>query len=240
MGIGDGITAMIRLGLVGLACLISVAAAAETQTDPFETLNRKSQNLNDAVDKRLMRPVARGYSQLLPLSVRRSIGRVYGNLQDIGDAVNNLLQGKPGAFFSDVVRVGINTTIGLGGMFDPAIRLGLNDHDEDFAQTLAKWGVSRGPYLVIPFLGPSSLRDVFARSINNRVDSLLRLRPINHRNAVYVARFVHTRADLLGTDKVVFGDRYLFFREAYLQRRQYLELDGQIVADPFGNDFDEL
>jgi len=231
---------MIRLLFIGLVYIMSASVAAETMLDPFESLNRKTQNVNDTADKRVMRPIASSYSQMLPVLVRRSIGRVYGNFKDVGDAVNNLLQGKPGAFLSDIARVSVNTTMGIGGIFDPASDLGLADHNEDFAQTLAKWGVPRGPYLVIPFLGPSSVRDIFARPFSNLIDPLLNMRPIYHRNVVLGARLIETRADLLGTEKVVFGDRYLFFRDAYQQRRQYLELDGEIIDDPFDGEFDDF
>ena len=229
---------MIQPVLIVALCLASFGVSSETINDPYEAFNRKSQNFNDAADKRLMRPVAGLYSRFLPSPVRRSIGGFYGNLKDVGDALNNLLQGKPVEFLSDVVRVSINTSIGIGGIFNPASSLGLNDHNEDFAQTLAKWGVPRGPYLVLPILGPSSLRDVFTRPIGSIVDPLFYLRPIYHRNSLYSARLIDTRAELLGTEKVVFGDRYLFFRDAYIQSRRYLELDGQIVDDPFGAEFD--
>ena len=202
---------MIPRILLVLLCLMSAGAASDSMVDPYEALNRKTQKFNDVTDKRVMRPLAIAYNQLLPLAVRRSVGGVYGNLKDLGDALNNLLQGKPSEFLSDFVRVSINTTVGLGGIFDPAGSLGLNNHNEDFAQTLAKWGVPRGPYLVLPMLGPSSLRDVFTRPVSSVIDPLLYLQPIGHRNALYGARLIDTRAALLGTEKVVFGDRYLFF-----------------------------
>ena len=138
------------------------------------------------------------------------------------------------------MRVVINTTIGLGGFLDPASNLSLPNENEDFSQTLAKWGVPRGPYLVIPFLGPSSLRDIFGRAINNRLDPLRYLSPVANRNVLYVSRFVHDRANLLVTEDAIFGDRYLFFRDAYLQRRRYLELDGEINEDPFSDAFEDF
>jgi phospholipid-binding lipoprotein MlaA len=175
----------------------------------------------------------------MPGPAYNAVNRVFGNLADVGDAVNNLLQAKPGAFISDLLRVSVNTTIGLGGLFDPATKLGLVNHEEDFAQTLAVWGVPRGPYLVMPLLGPSSLRDAFARPVNNRADPLRYLRPVAHRNSGFGVRLVQQRAELLSADSVVFGDRYLFFRAAYVQRRQYLEQDGR-VDDPFDDEFDDF
>ena len=223
-----------------MVCFMMVLAAFGASADindPFERVNRSTQGFNDFADRHFMRPIADGYGRVLPGPVYRSLGRVYSNFEDVGDAVNNLLQGKPGAFISDLLRVSINSTIGLGGFFDPASRLGLPDHDEDFAQTLATWHVPRGPYVVIPFLGPSSLRDVFARSIGGRMDPVIYLDLVSHRNTTYAMRLVHQRADLLTADSVIFGDRYIFFRDAFVQRREFLENDGEIDDDPFEDDF---
>lgn len=236
MGDGHGKATMNKIALlfyIGVA--VSLQAAAETQ-DPLEGLNRKTQSLNDFADRHFLRPVASGYRAVLPAPAYRATGRVFANLDDLGDAVNNLLQAKPGAFINDVLRFSINSSIGIGGLFDPASRLGLTNHNEDFAQTLACWGVPRGPYLVLPFLGPSSLRDAIARPFSNRTDPLRYLRPVSHRNLGLGLRLIHQRADLLTADAAVFGDRYLFFREAYLQRRAYLEKDGE-VEDPFDDEF---
>lgn len=216
-----------------LVCWSSTLIAA----DPLEKWNRKVQRFNDVADERLVQPVARGY-QKLPAPVRHAAGNVYGNLADVGDLANNLLQGKPGDGISDLLRIAVNTTIGIGGLFDPASRLGLVDHNEDFSQTLATWGIPRGPYLVLPILGPSSLRDALARSVNNRSDPMIYLHPVSHRNSLMALRLLHQRAELLTAERAVFGDRYIFFREAYQQRREYLENDGE-VDDPFDDDFDE-
>ena len=240
MGVRDGIATMIRALLFCLASWFAFHAYGETVSDPFEKFNRQSHHLNETFDEHLARPVAGSYRRLLPVPVKRSLDRFYGNLEEAGDAVNSLLQGKADAFVTGVLRVAINSTLGLGGFLDPASRLGLENYDEDFAQTLAKWGVPRGPYLVIPFLGPSSLRDVFARAINTRVDPVRYLRPVDQRNVVYATRFTHVRANLLVAEEAVFGDRYLFFRDAYLQRRRYLELDGEVAEDLFSDEFDDL
>lgn len=237
MGVSHGVKVVVHSILVGVILSFSLLAVAEETSDPFESLNRRTQGLNDYADEHFMRPVARGYGKVLPEPVRFSIGRVYGNLRDVGDAVNNLLQGKPVAFLGDLARVMVNSTVGLGGLFDPASQIGLRNHDEDFSQTLATWGVPRGPYVVIPFLGPSGLRDVFGRAVNNRQDPLIYLHPVDHRNTTGGMRLVHTRNGLLLVDSVVFGDRYIFFRDAYIQRRQYLENDGEIEEDPFSDDF---
>lgn len=144
--------------------------------------------------------------------------------------------GKPGDGFRDLLRIAINTTLGIGGLFDPATELGLIDHNEDFGQTLAKWGVPTGPYLVIPFLGPSTLRNAFAGMVDIRLDPLIYYYPVAHRNTIIGMRIIHQRSELLAMESVVFGDRYLFFRDAYLQRREFLEQDGE-VEDLFDADF---
>ena len=221
-----------------LGVLIGLPATAEV-SDPLESLNRRTHAFNDLADKHVLRPVASGYRQVMPVPVYNAAGRVFGNLNDVGDAVNNLLQAKPGAFINDLLRVAVNTTVGLGGLFDPATKLGLTNHEEDFAQTLAVWGVPRGPYLVLPFLGPSSLRDAFARPVGNRADPLRYLRPVAHRNLGLATRLVQQRAELLNVDAAAFGDRYLFFREAYGQRREYLEQDGR-AGDPFDEEFEDF
>ncbi|MAM80775.1 MAG: hypothetical protein CMP89_08460 [Gammaproteobacteria bacterium] len=240
MGKLNGASPMNWLLLTLLLCTLSLNAFGQDVADPFEGANRKSHALNQIIDERFAGPIASGYSHNLSGPLERSLDRFYGNFADVGDAVNGFLQGKPRVFLFSTLRVVINTTIGLGGFLDPASNLSLPNENEDFSQTLAKWGVPRGPYLVIPFLGPSSLRDIFGRAINNRLDPLRYLSPVANRNVLYVSRFVHDRANLLVTEDAIFGDRYLFFRDAYLQRRRYLELDGEINEDPFSDAFEDF
>ena len=136
VGVNHGAASLNRSMVCFMLVLAAFGVSADIN-DPFERVNRSTQGFNDFADRHFMRPIADGYARVLPGPVYRSLGRVYSNFEDVGDAVNNLLQGKPGAFISDLLRVSINSTIGLGGFFDPASRLGLPDHDEDFAQTLA-------------------------------------------------------------------------------------------------------
>ena len=184
----------------------------------------------------MTKPAARAYRKVIPGWTRKLLGNVFSNLRDVNDAVNNILQGKIGAGLSDVTRVVVNTTLGLGGLFDPASAMGLKDHQEDFGQTLAKWGLPPGPFVMIPLLGPGSLRDVVARPLDTGMDPLLYLYPVSHRNTGQGLRLLGQRAGLLQLEKAIFGDPYLFIRDAYLQRRAYLAADGQ-VEDPFGDDF---
>ena len=217
-----------------LLCLLPLFAIADE--DPFESVNRGMQTVNDTADRLLIRPIAVGYDKNMPVPVRRLTSNFFGNLIDVGDGVNNLLQGKPKDAVNDVGRVLVNTTIGIGGLFDPATAMGIADHDEDFAQTLAVWGVPRGAYIVLPFFGPSTIRDLFGRSVDVTYDPLRHYYPVSHRNTLFAYSMINTRAAFLGADSVVFGDRYIFFRDAYLQRREFLEKDG-MVEDPFGDDF---
>tara|TARA_B110000881_G_C18466231_1_gene458882 strand:+ start:194 stop:868 length:675 start_codon:yes stop_codon:yes gene_type:complete len=223
-----------RLLTVFLALVCSgVTMASE---DRFETINRKVHGFNDFMDTKLMRPAAKAYKKVLPAPVRYSVRNFVGNLSDVGDIINNALQGKPKQALSDFGRVLVNSSIGIGGLFDPASRMGLVDHDEDFSQTLAVWGVPRGPFIVIPGLGPSDARGIFGRASNEGVDPLPYYHPVPHRNSLATVRLLSIRAKLLAVDGVVFGDKYIFYRDAYLQHRKFLETDGR-VDDPFGDEF---
>ena len=233
MGVSDGETQM-RLLIMFLALVCSgVTMASE---DRFETINRKVHGFNDFMDTKLMRPAAKAYKKVLPAPVRYSVRNFVGNLSDVGDIINNALQGKPKQALSDFGRVLVNSSIGIGGLFDPASRMGLVDHDEDFSQTLAVWGVPRGPFIVIPGLGPSYARGIFGRANNGRADPLPYYHPVPHRNSLATVRLLSIRAKLLAVDGVVFGDKYIFYRDAYLQHREFLEKDGQL-DDPFGEEF---
>ena len=214
--------------------LFSVSSFANE--DPYEGVNRKIHNFNDFADAKLIRPVAVGYNKVMPNPAKRLVSNFFGNLVEVGNGLNNLLQGKPKQAGNDASRVLINTTIGIGGLFDPATRMGLRASDEDFGQTLAVWGVPRGPYIVLPFLGPTTVRDVFSRAVDSTLDPLRYYYPVSHRNSLFGFSVLHTRSQLLAADAVVFGDRYIFFRDAYLQRREFQEKDGEI-EDPFDDEF---
>lgn len=213
-----------------------VWAEADVDPDPWQGLNRAIHEFNETADKYFLKPVARGYDKVTPNFVRRGVGNFFSNLDDVDNLVNNLLQGKVGAGASDLARLVVNTTIGLGGILDPASSMGLEKHEEDFGQTFSVWGLPRGPYLVIPFLGPSTVTDALGRPVNSVLDPLIYLHPVDHRNRLIFTRVVDDRATLLSAERAVFGDRYIFIRDAYLQRRDYLINDGE-VDDPFADDF---
>ena len=213
-------------------------ATEEKNPDPWENMNRRMFKMNDNLDRILLKPVAKAYNKVMPNFLLRAVDNVFGNLGDIGDAINNLLQGKVKESASDVGRVLVNSTIGLGGLFDPASKMNLVDHDEDFSQTLAKWGVPNGPYLVLPLVGPTTLRDLLTSPVDTRLDPLRYHYPTSHRNIIYGVDIIHSRSGLLAAESVIFGDRYTFIRDAYLQREQYKSSDGQL-EDYFDDDFDD-
>jgi|TARA_Y100000310_G_scaffold344331_1_gene456482 phospholipid-binding lipoprotein MlaA len=217
--------------------LILLCSAVGAQTsDSLEALNRKSHGLNEVADRILLQPAAKIYTKVCPLFVRKGVRNFFNNLDDINVALNDALQLKFRAAASDIGRLLINSSVGLGGLFDPASKMGLYKNQEDFGQTLAVWGVGSGSYFVIPLLGPSSIRDSMGLMVDAAFDPIWTLRDIRARNSLYALDRLHVRADLLSAESLVMGDRYLFFRNAYLQRREYLINDGE-VEDEFGDEF---
>ena len=222
---------MHKLTIPGLILLLMVGSNAFANEDPWMGFNQKVQGFNDKADRYFLKPVAKGYEAVLPQFARNSVNNFFSNLDDVTNAVNNTLQGKPLAGVSDVGRIAINTTLGIGGLFDPASGLGLAKHNESFGQTLSVWGVPKGPYLVLPLLGPSTLTDALSRPVDSRLDPVRYLHPVDHRNRSMALRLLDQRAALLKAEDAMFGDRYIFLRDAYLQRRNYLVNDGQVKDD---------
>ena len=215
---------------VWLSALVCVQAAS-AQDDPWEPINKKVYGFNEGADKLVLKPIEKTYTKVVPQFARNNIRNVFSNLSDVSIATNNLLQGKPLRSFSDLGRIIVNSTLGLAGLFDPASGLGLVKHNESFGQTLTVWGVPKGPYIVLPLLGPSTLTDAIARPFDSALDPVRYLYPVDHRNTTFAARVIDGRAGLLAAESVVFGDRYIFLRDAYLQRRNYLVNDGNVEDD---------
>ncbi len=207
------------------------------EIDPFEGVNRVFYELNfNLLDPVIIKPIAIIYDDLTPKPIRQGFRNFFSNLDEVPSLVNNVLQGKFGQAANNAERFLMNTTLGLGGFLDIAKRAGLQPgEDEDFGQTLAVWGVPDGPYLMLPFFGPSTLRD----APSNFVDSLLD--PFSYNDSLPVRvvikgiDLIALRADLLGIDDVISGDKYLFIRDVYLQNREYVISDGAI-----DDDFDDL
>ncbi len=217
------VCAVISLGVLG-GC-----ATANDPRDPLESVNRGIYQFNDGVDRMVLKPVAEVYQAVIPPVARTGVSNVFANLNDVVVALNNLLQGKVSEALSDVGRVLINTTAGLFGLFDVATPVGLEKHDEDFGQTLGYWGIGDGPYLVLPLLGPSNLRDTAGRVVDYNADPVTYIDPTRDRNQVQGLRLISRRAELLSASRllsVAALDEYEFVRDAYLQRRRNLIYDG--------------
>ena len=197
--------------------------------DPWEGLNRKTFAFNDALDRAVLKPVAQGYQRVTPSFVQEGVNNFYGNLEDVGTGLNNFLQGKIAEGLSDTGRVIANTVFGVFGLWDVATPLGLEKHDEDFGQTFGRWGLDDGAYLVWPFLGSSSVRDSVGLIFDFSVDPVLQHKPVRVRNTMTVLRATSKRADLLDASRILEEaalDKYVFQRDAYLQRRRNQVYDG--------------
>ncbi|MEW6331094.1 MAG: VacJ family lipoprotein [Pseudomonadota bacterium] len=198
-------------------------AEQDNARDPIEGFNRAMYTFNDKFDRYLLKPVARGYRAITPKPVRRGISNFFSNLHDPGVMLNNLLQGKPKQAGSDLGRFLVNSTLGIAGLFDVASKMGMEKHNEDFGQTLGKWGVGEGPYLVLPFLGPSNLRDGAAKPVDWETYPPNHMEETSTRDKMLVVEVVDTRAQYLEAgdilEQAAGQDPYIFVREAYRQRR---------------------
>jgi phospholipid-binding lipoprotein MlaA len=222
--------------LCGVVCLVLTAGCASTGNprDPFEPVNRGIYQFNDAFDTVLVKPAAELYRLFVPDVARTGVSNFFSNLNDVIVGVNNLLQGKLTHAASDVGRILVNSTVGVLGLFDVATRLGLEKHNEDFGQTLGYWGIGDGPYLVLPFLGPSSVRDTVGWYGDFYAWPISYIEDDRERNAIIAFRFVTVRADLLEASRILETaalDPYQFVRDAYLQRRRNLVYDGKPPLD---------
>ena len=223
--------------LVVLLGLVSGCASTPNGDpgDPYENTNRKIYNFNDSLDRRIMQPIARGYVNMTPKPVRSGVTNFFDNVGSLNVMANDLLQGKGVQFLSDTGRFVVNSTIGLGGLFDPAKKMGLRAHNEDLGQTFGVWGAGEGAYLNIPLAGPSSFRNAPG------IVSAMLLNPLTYLNPVVniplaVVSAVNTRANLLDATNIrdqAALDPYTFVREAYRQQREYKIYDGNPPGDGF-------
>ena len=204
------------------------------ENDPFEEINRTTLKINKTLDTAIATPVATLYQKVTPDFIEVGIYNIISNVDDINISLNNILQGKIKEGLSDIARFTVNSTLGLGGFIDVASKMGLQKHNEDFGQTLGFWGVPHGPYIMLPGLGPSSLRD----TVGMIPDAFLSPRILlNHEPTIYSLKFldlIDTRARYLGLENIVIGDEYLFIKDAYYQNREFDSLDGE-VEDDFDN-----
>lgn len=208
---------------------------AVPRSDPWERFNRKVFALNEELDAAFLRPVARIYNAVVPDLVQTGVENVFSNVSDAWSAVNHLLQGKAKSGLLMTVRFATNTLVGLGGLLDVATDMGLEREREDFGQTLGRWGLGPGPYLVLPLLGPSSLRDTAAMPLNLAASLPLLVHQKEASYALSGLQVLQTRADLLGAGRVVSEialDKYVFLRDAYLARRRNEVFDGDPPPEP--------
>lgn len=226
---------MCLLALFGLLTgCTSIGSDYRDPRDPLESFNRTMYSFNEGLDEAVIKPVSQGYKAITPVPVDRGITNFFGNLSDIGSAVNNLLQFKLTRAVSDTGRVVINSTIGILGFFDVASNMNLEKYGEDFGQTLGVWGIGPGPYIVLPILGPSNGRDAIGRVVDWYLDPVVYVEPESAQYALHGVKLIDTRADLLGASRVMQEaalDPYQFVRDAYLQKRRNDIHDGNAPLD---------
>lgn len=223
----------LRLVLAVSALLVPLAgeAAQARNTDPWQALNRPVYRFNKFVDRHLLRPVAVAYRNYVPGVARTGVRNFFNNLDDVNVLANDILQLKMRAAANDAGRLAVNTTLGLGGLFDVATGFGWEKNYEDFGQTLGYWGVGDDGYLVLPLLGPSTLRDAVAMGADYWLNPVRLVRDSSSRAGLLTLDVIDTRVAYLPAEELIRGDEYVFVRNAYLQRRDYLVADGRIEDD---------
>lgn len=232
--------------LLGAGCATAPAAGgaarAGVPADPWESWNRKVFAFNEAIDEAVLKPVALAYRDAVPALVRRGVGNFFGNLGDVWSSANHFLQGKLQTGLEMGMRVAANTMFGIAGVLDPATEFGLVRRSEDFGQTLAVWGVGNGPYLVLPLLGPSTLRDTAALPLDRYGGSPSRWFSDYNTYVVTSVQVLQLRAELLDTTRLVDQaslDKYSFVRDAWLARRLDQIYDGSPPLEAFDDGADD-
>ena len=217
-------------------CSFSVAADQASDADPYQNINQKIFSFNKSLDDYIARPLAKFYVAVTPDFVERGISNVFGNLKEVTNVFNDVLQGKFSQALNDAGRFGVNSTLGVAGLFDVASLLSLKKSEgEDFGQTLGYWGVHEGPYLMLPLIGPSTLRDAPSKVVDRITDPLDYLSHNTDRIIVRGTMLVSMRASLLEYDNLISGDSYTLVRDVYLQKRAYQVTDGAVE-----DEFDDL
>lgn len=207
------------------------AVAQAHEDDPWEGFNRSMFAFNDTIDTYALKPLAQGYRTVTPDFLEEGIGNVFNNVGEVRNLTNNLLQGKLHAAGVDTARLLFNSTFGLLGFFDVASKMGLQRNDEDFGQTLGVWGLGSGPYLVLPFLGPSTVRDGIARVPDSYTGMYMHIDHERTRYQLLGLDVLSTRASFLDAERLIQGDKYTFLRNVYLQNREFKVRDGQVEDD---------
>ncbi len=234
---GRSIYSLVAVVVSAFMCMSAVAEQTNTQSDPIEGINRAVFAFNETADRFVLKPLATGYHYVTPDPVESGINRMFNNAGELVNIANDLLQGKFALAGTDTGRFLINSTLGLAGFFDVAKDLGLPANEgEDFGQTLGFWGVGEGAYIVLPLFGPSNLRDAPGLVVDSFLNPIGEIDHVPTRNHIYGAQAISERSQLLEAEKLIHGDKYIFIRDAYLQRRRHLVSDGAI-EDDFGDDY---
>lgn len=232
------LTRLLFIAVIAVFTSGCAATHSTTPADPLESFNRAMYKFNDAADKSLAKPVAQGYDAVMPELGKVMVNNFFSNLDDVIVTANDFLQFKITQGISDGARVLVNTTLGVGGIIDVA-SMRLEKHNEDFGQTLGYWGIKSGPYIVLPILGPSTLRDGVGLYVDSRPSKLRRVSHMRTRNQLYATKAISRRAQLLEQEKLLDEaaiDRYEFIRDAYLLRRESLVHDGNVPREDYDDE----
>ena len=223
-----------------LVLLFSFPLFGEEINDPFEDLNRDIFVFNEKLDEKILKPTALVYRKVTPQFARTGVTNFFNNLEEIDTTINQVLQGEIKYAFNDAGRFVINTTIGLFGLIDIASKMGLEKHEEDFGQTLGVWGVSSGPYIMLPFLGPSNPRDLMSRPISSFLSGTFAMEDNDVKFTLVGIDALETRERLLDAETLIIGDKYMFVKDAYVQSREYEINNGSTEDDVFLDDMDDI
>ena len=223
-----------------LILLLSFPIFGEEIDDPFEDLNRDIFIFNEKLDEKLLKPAALTYRKVTPQFARTGVTNFFNNLEEIDTTINQVLQGEIKYAFNDASRFVINSTIGLLGLIDVASKMGLEKHEEDFGQTLGVWGFNSGPYIMIPFLGPSNPRDLLSRPISSFLSGTFAMEDNDVKLTLIGIDALETRERLLDAETLIIGDKYIFVKDAYVQSREYEINNGSTENDEFLDDMDDI
>ena len=223
-----------------LILLLSFPIFGEEIDDPFEDLNRDIFIFNEKLDEKLLKPAALTYRKVTPQFARTGVTNFFNNLEEIDTTINQVLQGEIKYAFNDAGRFVINSTIGLFGLIDVASKMGLEKHEEDFGQTLGVWGFNSGPYIMIPFLGPSNPRDLLSRPISSFLSGTFAMEDNDVKLTLIGIDALETRERLLDAETLIIGDKYIFVKDAYVQSREYEINNGSTEDDEFLDDMDDI
>ena len=223
-----------------LILLLSFPIFGDEINDPFEDLNRDIFIFNEKLDEKLLKPAALTYRKVTPQFARTGVTNFFNNLEEIDTTINQVLQGEIKYAFNDAGRFVINSTIGLFGLIDVASKMGLEKHEEDFGQTLGVWGFDSGPYIMIPFLGPSNPRDLLSRPISSFLSGTFAMEDNDVKITLVGIDALETRERLLDAETLIIGDKYIFVKDAYIQSREYEINNGSTEDDEFLDDMEDI